>query len=324
MLRFVFGMRMLVLFSLVLLIAPIHAVAAADDVVAQVGSISVTKYEFGREFQRIYPLRGSFHGNLSEEKLAEIKEEALDKCIERALKAMYALDNEIAPDVSVVNSRYEQLRGGFGTDGEFKDALGGETPEAFRSSLFRDQLASAAEKIVIDDKVTVSDKDIRKYYDENDDKFMRATQYQASHILIKVDPAATKEQRQERQEFAKGILAKALAGDDFYDLAYYNSDDRTRFVGGDIGFFTIDQAVVELGDVVKSMKVGEISDLVRTIYGYHIVKLTDLKPAGRMSFEEVQVSLVPQMKKAHRDKLYEDWISELKARYPVEKIAASE
>jgi len=293
------------------------------DVVAQVGSISISKYELGREFQRLLPMSGSYHGGVSKEKIAEVREKALDVCIERALKVMYALENEIAADPVAVKKLYDQVRGKFENQEAFEAALGGESPEAFRSSLFRQSLASAAEKAVIDDEVKISDAEMRKFYDENTDRFVTPIQYKASHILIKVDPAATAEERAERKKFAAEILAKAKNGEDFYNLAYYNSDDRTKFVGGDLGFFGSGQTVREFDAAVKSMKVGEISDLVETIYGYHIIKLTDIKPKGQMSYEDVQVTLLPQMKKAHRDKAYKDWIKQLREKYEV-KILKSE
>jgi len=292
---------------------------AGDDVVAQVGSISITKYELNRDFQRIMPLSRSFHGGVSKEKIAEVRDQALEKCIERALKVMYALENEIVADVNAVKEQFDKVRGRFESESAFEKALGGESPEAFRSSLFRNQLAVAAEKEVIDSKVTVSDEDIRKFYDQNQDKFMRPTQFKASHILIKVDPASTREQRQERLDFARGLLKKAQAGEDFYNLAYYNSDDRTKFVGGDLGYFSAGQTVAEFDAAVQEMKVGEISDIVESLYGYHIIKLEDVKPAARMSFGEVKTGLIPQMKKAHRDKLYEEWVASLRTQYEVKK-----
>jgi len=318
----IFSLRALVCaFSLVIFLAsPGWTQAQEQNTVAQVGSISISKYELGREIQRILPMNSSFHGGVSAEKVAEIRAKALESCIERALKVMYALENEIVADAAMVKQQYDQARSKFESQEAFEKALGGESPEAFRSSLFRQSLASSAERQVVDAKVSISDDDMRTYYDQNADKFIRPIQYKASHILVKVDPAASKEQRQERLAFAKELLNKARAGEDFYNLAYYNSDDRTKYVGGDLGYFSEGQTVKEFETVVAKMKVDEISDIVETLYGYHIVKLTDIKPAGRMSFAEVQTTLLPQMKKAHRDKAYADWIEQLRAKYPVEKF----
>jgi len=316
---FVFLGRALSSFMLFLLVVglPVSALAGADDIVAQVGSISITKYELGREFQRVLPTAGSYHGGVSKEKVREVREQALEKCIERALKVMYAIEHEIVADTASVKEQYEKVRGNFGSEEAFEKALGGESPEAFRGSLFRAKLALAAEKAAVDSKVVVNDEEMRKFYDKNQDKFMQPTQYKASHILIKVDPASIKEQREERLRFARELLKKAQAGEDFYNLAYYNSDGRTKFVGGDLGYFGAGQTVAEFDAVVQKMKVGEISDIVESMYGYHIIKLMDIKPAARMSFDDVRTTLLPQMKKAHRDKLYEDWITSLRGEYSV-------
>ncbi len=318
----IFSLRALVsAFSLVIfLVSPGWTQVQKQDTVAQVGSIPISKYELGREIQRILPMNSSYHGGVSAEKMTEIREKALESCIERALKVMYALDNEIVVDATNVKQQFDQVRAKFESQDAFVKALGGETPEAFRSSLFRQSLANSAEQQVIDAKVTISDDEMRTYYDQNVDKFIRPIQYKASHILIKVDPAASSEQRQERLNFAKELLEKARSGEEFYNLAYYNSDDRTKYVGGDLGYFSEGQTINEFEKVVVKMKVGEISDIVETLYGYHIVKLTDIKPAGRMSFAEVQTTLLPQMKKAHRDKAYTDWIEQLRAKYPVKKF----
>jgi len=300
---------------------PVSASAVENDVVAQVGSISITKFELGREFQRILPLSGTYHGGVSKEKIGEVREQALEKCIERSLKAMYALEHEIPADASAVKQQYDKVRGNFESEKAFVKALGGESPEAFRSSLFRGQLAAAAEKEVIDSQVTVTDDEMLKFYEQNKEKFINPKQYKASHILIKVDPASTSEQREEKLKFAKEILQKAKAGEDFYNLAYYNSDDRTKYVGGDLGYFSAGQTVAEFDAAVQKMKVGEISDIVASLYGYHIIKLVDIKPASQMSFDEVKSTLMPQMQKAHRDKLYDEWLASLRDKYEIKKFS---
>ncbi|MCF6180105.1 MAG: peptidyl-prolyl cis-trans isomerase, partial [Geopsychrobacter sp.] len=166
----------------------------------------------------------------------------------------------------------------------------------------------------------VSDAEIEKYYKEKKHTFFMPKQFRASHILVKVDPASNKEERAALKKKADEILLRAQKGEDFFDLAYYNSDDRTKYVGGDLGMFHEGQTEKPFEDALLKLKVGDISDLVKTRYGYHIIKLTQVNEPRQMSFNEVKLKIKATLEKERRDKIYAEWIDSLKQKYKVEKL----
>ena len=103
--------------------------------------------------------------------------------------------------------------------------------------------------------------------------------------MVKVDPAETAEEKEAKKQRAEKLLERAKAGEDFFNLAYYESDDRSKYVGGSLGSFHAGQTVAEFDSVIQKMKAGEIAGPVRTLYGYHIIKLDDVQEARQLTFE---------------------------------------
>ena len=132
----------------------------------------------------------------------------------------------------------------------------------------------------------ISDEEIESYYEENIDLYLNERQVKARHILFKLD-APISEDEEEVRERALSVLEKARAGEDFADLAKEYSEDPNGEQGGDLGYFSPG----ELGepiDVVFGMEKGEISDLVRSQLGYHIIKVEDIKEAMPKDLAEVK------------------------------------
>jgi parvulin-like peptidyl-prolyl isomerase len=294
---------------------------AGNEVVAKVGGIPITVYEVERELQKVLPLQVSFHGGISQEKVDAMRAEALEKLIEQAYKVRYALSEELAVDNAAVEERMAPILAKFQSPKEFEEATGQEGASAFRATIYRELLAIKAEELAVESHVSVTDEDVRAYYDENKMTFMRPEQYKASHILIKVDPSSNEKERAEFKEKAEDILRRARAGEDFYNLAYYNSDDRSKYVGGDIGFFHKGQTVKEFEEAIVTMKPGEISDLVQTRWGYHIIKLVEVNPPRLIPFEEARGNIRQSLEKKERDALYADWMNTLKSQYQVQRFA---
>jgi parvulin-like peptidyl-prolyl isomerase len=317
--RFTFP-RALALFVILSIFFGASSAWAAARVLAEVGGIPITAQELRREQQRLIPMQVAFHAGVSPEKLAEIEGQAFEKLIEQAFKVRYALDEELRVDGAVVEEKFSELRARFKTEKELVAALGEEGADGYKASLYRRLLAAKAEEVAVDQRVAVSDEQVRAYYDERRATYMRPRQFKASQILVKVDPSSNKEEREALLIKARGLLVQARAGEDFYNLAYYNSDDRSKYVGGDLGYFHEGQTVKEFEDALKQLRPGEISEPIRTMYGYHIVKLFENNDPRQLEFEEVQDKIRKTLESDAREAIYGEWMTSLRERYPVKKF----
>ena len=145
----------------------------------------------------------------------------------------------------------------------------------------------------IRNKITISPDDIKRGYEDKAQQYATPEQVRASHILLKTqgkDDAAVKKQ-------AEDLLAKAKSGADFGKLAsQYSEDDASKVKAGDLDFFSKGQMVPEFDKAAFSLKVGEISDLVKSQYGYHIIKVTDKKAATKKTLDEVRAQIEDELK----------------------------
>ena len=145
----------------------------------------------------------------------------------------------------------------------------------------------------IRNRTTVSAEDIQRSYEDNKQQYSTPEQVRASHILLKTEGKDDAEVKKKAEE----LLAKVKAGADFAKLATENSeDDASKVKGGDLDFFPKGQMVPEFDKVAFSLKPGEISDLVKSQYGYHIIKVTDKKPATTKTLDEVRAQIEDQIK----------------------------
>jgi peptidyl-prolyl cis-trans isomerase D len=134
-----------------------------------------------------------------------------------------------------------------------------------------------------------TDAEVQAAYDR--DRASRYTvreQRRASHILLKVPSGANERETARIESRAKTVLKRARSGADFAALARAHSEDSTAGSGGDLSFFGRGQMVKEFEDAAFSLPVGSVSDLVRTTYGFHIIKVTDTKPSREMPLDEVR------------------------------------
>jgi len=141
-------------------------------------------------------------------------------------------------------------------------------------------------------KVKVPEGDVRRAYDDNIDQYSTPEQIRASHILLKTegkDDAAVKAKIED-------LLKQAKAGADFGELAKkYSEDESNAKNGGDLDYFGRGKMVPEFDAVAFTLQPGQISDVVKTQFGYHIIKLTDKKPGTTRSFDELRPQLTDQL-----------------------------
>jgi peptidyl-prolyl cis-trans isomerase D len=133
--------------------------------------------------------------------------------------------------------------------------------------------------------VTVSDRELERYYQQNSNRYETPEQVAASHILFKTDPGSNEEEVRMK---AEAVLAQAKAGADFAELARQHSEDTSAADGGDLGLFGRGQMVPEFEAAAFALPEGQVSDLVRSTYGFHIIKVTARQPAFVRSLDSVR------------------------------------
>lgn len=150
----------------------------------------------------------------------------------------------------------------------------------------------------IEAEANISDADLQKFYDQNKEKFKTGDQVRASHILVKTEKEA------------QDILGQLKKGGNFEELAKKYSIDAAGAKGGDLGWFGKGSMIPEFEKVAFSMKEGQLSGVVKTKFGYHIIKLTGKRPAGIRPFAEVKdqikAALLPEKQQAVFQKVKDD------------------
>ncbi|MEA2109055.1 MAG: peptidylprolyl isomerase [Pseudomonadota bacterium] len=172
---------------------------------------------------------------------------------------------------------------------------------------FRKKLVVAA---ILDQEVNrkikdVSDAELKTYYDKNLKEFQQPRQVKARHILVK-------EQKQ-----AEEVHRKLLKGEDFATLANEFSTCPSKAKGGDLGFFTRDRMVKEFSDVAFSLKPKEISPVVKTQFGYHIIVVDEIKEGRQQTFDEVKTKLGDKIRAERKNQYFNTYITELKKQIKV-------
>lgn len=166
-------------------------------------------------------------------------------------------------------------------------------------------------------QISVTDANAQKYYSDNAKQFDIPEQVRASHILVKVDltdpnidPNKVKAAAKAK---AEGLLKQIKAGADFAELAKANSDCPSKAKGGDLGMFGRGQMVPPFEQAAFALKVGQISDIVETQFGYHIIKVADHKDASVIPFEQAKGDIIKMLKGKEQNELATKYLESLKA-----------
>ncbi|MBM4145676.1 MAG: peptidylprolyl isomerase [Nitrospira sp.] len=242
--------------SLLLAMVFIHGNVSAkdDDVVAKIGDRKITISEFNKMLGYLDSEKQKLI-----EKNPQLKENLLQQYVQ-----------------GIVISKLAKKKG-FDKNPELKEQL----------ELLKDNyIAIEYLKKEVTNKVEVSEEDIKAYYESHKDEFKTPEMVRSRHILIKTDPSASDNDKKKAKEKAGEILKKIKAGEDFAKLASDVSDDTgSKPKGGELGFFPKGRMVTPFEDAAFSLKPGEVSEIVETQFGYHIIKVEEKKEPGMEPFD---------------------------------------
>lgn len=281
---------------------PVVEDATLNAVVATVNGAPIKKAEFKQEldstYQRFHQSGQMIDGTMYE----QLKKEVLESLIHLILMDQHSEKLAINVDETQVENLYQKAIAQYASKGAYKKSLkeAGLTEADLRTRLKRTLAAQAVVQQQVVPKVQVSDQEIRAYYDENTYEFEHDVQVHAAHILIKVNALDGKEERAKAKARILEIQKKVKAGADFAELAKKYSEGPSKVNGGDIGYFASAEMAPTFETAAFSLNPGEVSEVVTTNFGYHLIKVYDRKPAGKVSFEEA----APQLKaRFHQERL---------------------
>jgi peptidyl-prolyl cis-trans isomerase C len=153
----------------------------------------------------------------------------------------------------------------------------------------------------------VTDKEVQEYYQNHKEEFKTEKQVRARHILLKEEAHAQK------------ILKELQKGGDFPQLAKkYSVDKATAEKGGELGFFTQKDMVKPFADAAFSLKPGQLSPVVKTPFGYHIIQVEEVKPAEQKSFNEVKAEIKSQLLQEKQQEAFNRLIAQIEKKWKVE------
>jgi len=163
-------------------------------------------------------------------------------------------------------------------------------------------------------KVEVTQDEAKKYYDENVQHFDAPEQIRASHILIQPDLSGPdpNEAWAKAKAKAEDLLRQIKGGADLAELAKTYSDCPSAPKGGDLGFFSKSEATAEFDKAAFGLEVGQMSDVVKTEYGFHIIKVTDHKDAGIISYDQARDDIIKQLTQQKQQEFASAYIESLK------------
>lgn len=277
-------------------------------VIARVNGEDVKKEDFERMIHTIEARAGQ---PIPADRRDEILRGALDQLITYTLLSQESRSRGVKVDEAEIDAKMTQLKGQFPTQQAFDKAL--QDRGMTMDSLKKDARVDLSVTKLMDAEVATlpgpSDADAKAFYDKNPDKFKEDESVRASHILVRVDEKADAAAKKKARAEIDSVLQQAKAGADFAKLAQEHSQDGSAAQGGDLNYFPKGQMVPAFDKVAFELKPGQISDVVTTQFGYHIIKVVDHKAARTVPFDEAQPKikefLAGQKKQEHADAFVE-------------------
>jgi len=261
-----------------------------NSVVVSVNGKDIIQGEVEKELQNILM---QYQGRVPPQQMVQLqsqfKKQAVESLINRQLLFEETDKQNIEASVEEIDAEVKKVAAQFETPEKFKERLEqmGMSEEKLREDIKQNYRIEKLLKSKLP-AITVTDEDISLFYKENPENFSVPEQIQASHILLSLEPDSSDEVKKEKQSELQAVLEKIKKGDDFAELARKHSDCPSKEKGGDLGSFPRGAMVKAFEDVAFNLKKDEVSDVVETQFGFHIIKLTGRTEASTTPIEQVK------------------------------------
>jgi parvulin-like peptidyl-prolyl isomerase len=300
--------------------------AKQKSAVASVNGVLIPKAYLEREVRRFEEQALSQGQLVDESQSDQLNRQALDTLID--IELLYQESQRRGFEISEerIEEQLNSLRTQFGDEEGYAGALEqiGISDGELRTELGRQLAIQEMIDKDITPATTVSEQESTDFYENNPAFFFSPEQVRASHILILVSPDAGEEEKSEARSRITEIRKRIVAGEDFAELAGQFSEDNSSMNGGDLGFFQREQMVKPFADAAFSLQIGELSEVVTTQYGFHLIRVTDRKAESVVPFEQVQLKIFEYLQREKVMVAIEELAAQLRSQAEIQEYTLPE
>jgi peptidyl-prolyl cis-trans isomerase C len=293
--------------------------ATLPDVLARVNGEDVKKADLDRLVKN---MELSANQPIPADRRDEILRKALDQLVTYTVLSQETRNRKVTVTDAEIDGNLKQMQSQFPSPEEFSKALAarGMTMDRLRSDARIDMSINRMMEAEVANTPAPTDAQTREFYDKNPDKFKQDEAIRASHILIPAEEKADEATKKKARAEADDVLKQLKAGADFAELAKKHSKDSSAAQGGDLNFFPKGQMVPAFDQAAWALKPGQISDVVTTPFGYHIIKVTDHRAASTVPFDQVSGRIKEYLGQQQKQERAQAFIETLKQKAKIEVL----
>ena len=292
------------------------------DVVARVngGEIKFKDLDMACKAVRSQMARGSHAGLPQKEE--KLEQSILEEMITREVILQEGKKQPPADLDAKMKEQMEALKKQVGGEEEFTKTLSEHnvSKEEFTQQMRDNIIIQQTVEKYVEAQVKITPEEVKDFYDKNLPRFKVPETVRASHILVSVPADASDDVKKAKKAEIDAARTLVKGGESFADVAKKISDCPSKAKGGDLGFFSRQQMVPAFSDVAFSLPTNQLSDVVTTQFGYHIILVTDKKEAHNQTLEEVREKLQDYLRMAKSSQVAQQYVKDLRAKAKVENL----
>lgn len=254
-----------------------------------------------------------------------VRRKAFDQYLAVELLTQDSQDLGLTDVEKQVDSMFSMAEKQAGSKEKFEEQL---TKEGMDRQLARENIkknyliqANINKKVI--PTITVSEEELQAAYQADQERFKRGDQVGAKHILLRVSKDATEEQKKSARGKMASLRQEILGGKDFSEMAKQHSECPSKARGGDLGYFTKGKMVPEFEKAAFSLKEGEVSEIVETQFGFHLIQVYGKKPAGIAPLPEVRGQIERELKNKKSADAVAAYVQKLRSKAKIELLDKS-
>lgn len=311
--RLLRGLAIIFLSTIVLSSAAVAVVVDGVAIIVNKDAILVSQIN-----ELLMPLmqeyRTKYSGTELKKKMDELRQTVIEQAIDTRLILQVAKQKGITPSERDVDLRIEMVKSRFPSEDAFLQGLAakGITYREYRDQVAEQVLVQETIKQVAGSGISVSENEIRDYYNAHLSEFVTEPKVKLAQIFLKNPTDSTPERVEELRQKAEQLHILLEDGMSFAELARTYSEGPYREKDGIVGIVGHGEILPELEDIAFGLNTGEVSPVIQTSYGFHILKSLESFPARKITLDEARPLIEDRISETKRSEKYEEWIKTLR------------